>query len=460
MNEGNKNLSDNRRQCVEEIFHRAVELTPQARLGFLDQACGADSSLRRELDALLRDPSEADETIAGPVGPASGVIGPAEEVSPQKIAHYCITGKLGQGAMGVVYRATDTKLCRDVAIKVLSRFLGEDAERLARFVHEAKALAALNHPNIAQIYGIEESDGLLALVMELVPGRTLDLQIKSGPIPLETALNYARQIAEALTAAHEKGIIHRDLKPANIMIGTDGTVKLLDFGLSKTLREPSADEEQRETLPAIQSASVTLAGTLMGTAAYMSPEQAQGLRVDARSDIWALGVVIYELVTGQRPFQGSTVTMILASVLRDEPDWSRFPSHPKGLMSITRRALNKDHRERYSTAGAMALGLKALQDSVRPVLRSRLAIGAVVAFFLVGTLGAWFAVREYRARWARNVAIPQIEKFIATDDYLPAFDLALEAEKRIPDDARLAALWPEMSRTLSFETDPPGAEIS
>src|SRR6266566_6841103 len=206
-------MSDNRWERVEKVFHRAVELAPGARSAFLDEACAADQSLRREVDSLLAHESEDGDTFAGP---------PAE-AAPRTIAHYRISGKLGQGGMGTVYRATDTKLGREVAIKVLPRSFAEDADRMARFNREAKVLASLNHPNIAQIYGIEER----ALVMELVSGETLQ-----RPLPLETALNYATQIAEALEAAHEKGIVHRDLKPANIMVTPEGIVKLLDFGLA------------------------------------------------------------------------------------------------------------------------------------------------------------------------------------------------------------------------------------
>src|SRR5579862_4882614 len=243
-------MSDKHWRRIEEIFHRAADLAPQARSAFLDNACGEDLSFRREVESLLAHESEDGDTFAD---------------APKSIAHYRISGKIGEGGMGAVYRATDTKLGREVAIKVLPRSFADDPDRMARFTREAKVLASLNHPNIAQIYGLEDG----ALIMELVPGETL-----KGPLPVEISLNYARQIAEALEAAHEKGIVHRDLKPGNIVVTPEGVAKLLDFGLA-SITLPAGDPASSPTVT-----THTTRGTIMGTAAYMSPEQASAMPVD------------------------------------------------------------------------------------------------------------------------------------------------------------------------------------
>ena len=226
-----------------------------------------------------------------------------------RLGHYAVTAKLGEGGMGEVWRATDTQLDRDVALKVLPEAFTSDPDRLARFEREAKVLASLNRPGIAAIYGIEESEGTRALVLELVEGPTLADRISKGPVPLDEALPIAKQIAEALEAAHEAGVIHRDLKPANIKVRDDGTVKVLDFGLAKALEpNPTSDPSESPTL----TAAATQMGVIMGTAAYMSPEQAAGKPVDTRSDIWSLGVVLFEMLTGRRLFTGETVSHVLA----------------------------------------------------------------------------------------------------------------------------------------------------
>src|SRR6202522_2185941 len=253
-----------------------------------------------------------------------------------RLGPYEILAPIGAGGMGEVYRAKDTKLQRDVAIKVLPAALAQDPERLARFEREAKVLASLNHPNIAQIYGIEDR----ALIMELVEGETVQ-----GPFPLETALNYARQIAEALEAAHEKNIIHRDLKPANIMITPAGVVKVLDFGLAAVGQ--SSDPSNPANSPTL-TISPTRAGMILGTAAYMSPEQARGKVVDKRADIWAFGVVLYELLTGKRLFQGEDLTETLASVVKEEPPWGAVPPQVRRLL---KSCLEKDPKRRLRDIG-------------------------------------------------------------------------------------------------------------
>ena len=257
---------------------------------------------------------------------------------------YDIVGLIGTGGMGEVYRARDRKLHRDIALKILPEPFATDAERLTRFEREARALAALNHPHIAQIYGVEESNGTRALVMELVEGETLADRIARGALPVIETVAIARQIADALDAAHERGIIHRDLKPANIKIRPDGAAKVLDFGLAKAF-DSRIDDEAAQS--ATMTATGTRAGVILGTAAYMSPEQARGQALDKRADVWAFGCVLYEMLTGRAAFAGATVSDTLAGVLEREPDWSRLPATtPVALRSLLRRCLEKDRRQR------------------------------------------------------------------------------------------------------------------
>ena len=264
-----------------------------------------------------------------------------------RLGPYEVTAQIGVGGMGEVYRATDTNLKRNVAIKVLPASVIADAERLARFQREAEVLAALNHPNIAQIYGLEKSDGTITLVMELVEGPTLADRISQGAIPIDEALPIALQIAEALEAAHEQGIIHRDLKPANIKVRSDGTVKVLDFGLAKAMEPAAGPSPSVSQSPTITTPAMTQAGMILGTAAYMSPEQAKGKPVDKRADIWAFGCVLYEMLTGKRAFAGENVSETLAAVIRGEPDWSAVPTDtPPAVRRLLRRCLQKDGKER------------------------------------------------------------------------------------------------------------------
>src|SRR5437867_5555978 len=256
-----------------------------------------------------------------------------------------VTALIGRGGMGEVYRARDMKLKRDVAIKILPDEFSRDADRVARFQREAEVLASLNHPNIAAIYDLQEANGSRYLVLELVEGETLADRIARGPIPVEEAFDIAKNICEALEAAHEKGIIHRDLKPANVKITPDGKVKVLDFGIAKILQsEASADS-------AVTVASLT-GGVVMGTPAYMSPQQAKGQNANRNSDVWAFGCVLYEMLTGCAVFKGETVSEILVGVLKAEPDWQRLPVEtPVPIRRLLRRCLQKDHRERLQHIG-------------------------------------------------------------------------------------------------------------
>ncbi|MBA3295969.1 MAG: serine/threonine-protein kinase [Acidobacteria bacterium] len=264
---------------------------------------------------------------------------------------YEILSALGVGGMGEVYRARDPKLNRDVAIKVLLPAVANDPERLARFSREAQVLASLNHPNIAHIHGLEDSDGVRALVMELVEGLTLADRIAQGAIPLDDVLPIAKQIAEALEAAHEQGIIHRDLKPANIKVRPDGAVKVLDFGLAKALDPPAGTEAGALLVnsPTITSPAMTQQGVILGTAAYMSPEQAKGRAADKRSDVWAFGCVLYEMLTGRRAFEGEDVSDTMATVLKGEPDWKALPANvPDGVRALIQGCLRKDRKARIA----------------------------------------------------------------------------------------------------------------
>jgi serine/threonine protein kinase/Tol biopolymer transport system component len=270
----------------------------------------------------------------------------------KRIAHYEITAKLGEGGMGEVYRATDTKLGREVAIKVIPEAVARDADRMARFAREARVLASLNHPNIATIYGIEES----ALVMELVEGPTLAERMAPGPIPVEEALPVARQIAEALEYAHERGIIHRDLKPANVKLAAEGHVKVLDFGLAKAQESAESRAEDASTL----AISATRPGTILGTSAYMSPEQAGGKPADKRADIWSFGVVLWEMLTGHRLFETGTVTQTLAEVMRGPIDFDRLPHEtPAAIRTLLRRCLDRDEKNRLRDIGEARIAIEA-----------------------------------------------------------------------------------------------------
>ena len=275
-----------------------------------------------------------------------------------KLGSYEITAQIGAGGMGEVYQAHDTKLGRDVAIKVLPEAFAHDPERLSRFQREAKMLAALNHPNIATIHGLEQSNGTSYLVMELVSGETLAERVKrDGALPVEEALKICVQVAEALEAAHEKGIIHRDLKPANVKVTPEGKVKVLDFGLAKAFEGDTANDDPSNS-PTLSMAA-TIHGVILGTAAYMSPEQAKGKAVDKRTDIWAFGAVLYELLTGKAAFQGEDVGDILAEVVKAEPDWSRLPeATPPSIRTLLLRCLRKDKRQRLADSTSVRIEIE------------------------------------------------------------------------------------------------------
>jgi len=364
-----------------------------------------------------------------------------------RLGVYEITAPLGEGGMGQVWRATDTTLGRQVAIKILPDAFAADPDRLARFEREAKTLASLNHPHIAAIHGFEKSSGVQALVMELVEGEDLSQRIARGAIPLDEALPIAKQIAEALEAAHEQGIIHRDLKPANIKVRADGTVKVLDFGLAKATGPPEGDgfsrrqaEAEASALQTITSPAMTQAGMILGTAAYMSPEQARGGVVDKRADLWAYGVVLYEMLTGQRLFEGATISDTLAAVLTREPDWSALPATtPAPVRKLLRRCLEKDRKRRLTDAGAARL---EIDDALTaPVLLD----GAAAS-----------APRGGQRRLMAALAIAAVAIIALA---IPAVRHVRETPTPAPPETRLEIVTPSADEAASFALSPDGRQI-
>ena len=319
--------SDRWRQ-IEDLFHTLMERPPEMRAAFLNDACACDAELRQEIESLLSQADHAENFLeSSRVQPATLPAG----ASPlgKQFGAYRIVSQLGAGGMGKSIALHHNKLGRDVAIKTLPLEFAGDADRLARFRREARVLASLNHPNIAAIYGLEELHGTNYLVLEIVEGETLKDRIRQrGRLPAGEALEICRQVAEALEAAHEKGIIHRDLKPANVMVTPAGRVKVLDFGMAKAVERYEARPEasQLATVTGLE----TVAGQMLGTPPYMSPEQACGNNVDGRTDVWAFGCLLYELLTGTRAFRGEVLADTIHAVLEREPDWQALPAETPG----------------------------------------------------------------------------------------------------------------------------------
>ncbi len=357
-------MEPERRNQISDLYHAALQRPPGERAAFLNEACDGDEALRQEIESLLNYEAASARFLETQ---AAHMVG--RELGP-----YRIVAPLGAGGMGEVYRARDSKLGRDVAIKILPSHFTADPERRARFAREARLLATLNHPHIGAIYGLEEADGVAALVLELVEGPTLAERLERGPLPMSDALAIARQIAEALDAAHEKGIVHRDLKPANIVLqeaagsgvpSGEWRAKVLDFGLAKTTAvglPPDLTQRPSGTLDG------TAEGRILGTPAYMSPEQARGQAVDKRTDIWAFGCVVFEMLSGRRPFGGDTISDTFVSILEREPDWAVLPAEmPASIRMLLERCLRKDPRRRLHD---IADALIEIDDRGQPLAAS------------------------------------------------------------------------------------------
>ena len=395
-----------------------------------------------------------------------------------RLGPYEITGVIGAGGMGEVYRARDPRLGRELALKVLPEQFAADAGRRARFEQEARAASALSHPNIVTIHDIGSQDATLYVAMELVEGRTLRALLAEGPMPSRRLLGVATQIADGLAKAHQAGIVHRDLKPENVLVSQDGHVKILDFGLAKHLSTPGGPAESVLSAAGTLDQPLTELGTVLGTVAYMSPEQAQGKPVDARSDVFSLGTVLYEMSTGRRPFAGDNSASILSSILRDTPApvTQLEPSVPAPLDRIIRHCLEKDPEARYPSASRLRDELGTLREEFvsasgkfaarpRPARGARIAVGVLAAVVLAGAL-AWWLPRSARERWVRNQALPELQGIVDRIQGLEegreswdAFVLARKIEAAAPGDPLLERLRPKFTREISIVSDPPGATV-
>lgn len=389
-------MDSERWQRIEEIYHEALQCLPEQRGLLLESACGYDCDLRHEVESLLANADFAESFLESRSRDATTNLPPGKQ-----LGSYEIQSLLGAGGMGEVYRAHDRNLGRDVALKTLPKEFAYDPERLVRFRREARTLALLNHPNIAAIYGTEESDDAVCLVLELVEGEAL-----YGPLPLEKALSYACQVADALGAAHEKGIIHRDLKPANVKVTPEGRVKVLDFGLAKAVL---ATEAKREALATLKAAELgTLAGPIVGTAGYMSPEQSRGEEVDQRTDIWAFGCLLYELLAGKRAFEAKMFVETVEALRNREPDWAALPAKtPTKIRELLKRCLQKDVRRRLAAiSDARRTIEQELQRRDHWVFAAAAMFIAVAAFVLVVLIKNRQPQMSDPAKWVQLTNFP------------------------------------------------------
>jgi serine/threonine protein kinase/dienelactone hydrolase len=390
--------------------------------------------------------------------------GPKVNIGSLLAGKYQIQDEIGHGGMGIVYRAEDMKLKRPVALKFLPPEWAQDKDARERFLQEARAAAALSHPNICTIYEVDDCGDQPFIAMEYIEGETLREKTRRGPLPLEEALRTAIQAVEGLEAAHRRGIIHRDIKSANIMVTDKGQAKIMDFGLAK-LRGGS---------------SLTREGATIGTVAYMSPEQARGEKVDLRTDLWSLGVVFYEMLMGELPFRGERDVSLLYSIVHEEPKSLREkkPPVPSELQHVIERALEKNSDSRYQTAAEMAKDIGRYQDALKAeragvfnvrsflkrLRRPAVAVPCAVGFIAIAALAIWFFNRQAKIRWAKNELLPEIIQLVEDRsyrlDWLRIYEMAVEAEKFIPDDPKLLEIFKDNSVRLSITTDPPGAKIS
>ncbi|HJQ68469.1 MAG TPA: SUMF1/EgtB/PvdO family nonheme iron enzyme [Blastocatellia bacterium] len=484
-------MTPERWQQVKPILQSALDLAPGQRASFLDSACDGDTLLRKEVESLLASHREAGSLLDSPAFEAAADLLADETVdlAGRKIGHYKVVSQIGRGGMGVVYLAEDKRLGRKVALKILPSYFTRDPQRVRRFEQEARAASALNHPNILMIFDIGQVETVPFIATEFIEGETLRSRLTRGGLGVDEALDLSIQAASALVAAHSAGIAHRDIKPENIMLRPDGYVKVLDFGLAK-LTEQRA-RPSNTTAPTLGQID-TAPGTVVGTANYLAPEQARGLDVDARADLFSLGVVIYEMVAGHPPFRGETTSDVIAAILKEEPPaLSQEASNvPAELQQIVSKALRKDKEERYQSAKQMLDDLTVLRkereveeriksrssgetaqaiphsgESATRLIetkRKRIVSGknavAIAAAVIIGAAAVYFYWRSSNVKWARE-QLPRIEEMAERGDYFQAYDLAVKARKYLPDDPTIVRLMPAIADDLSIATEPAGASV-
>jgi tRNA A-37 threonylcarbamoyl transferase component Bud32/dienelactone hydrolase len=463
---------------IKGLVADAVALGVQERARFLAAACGGDETMRQEVEALLTAHDQAADMFEPPRVAASafarvGVTLPsaAPHLMPgRRLGPYEVVETIGAGGMGEVYRARDTRLDRDVAIKVLPAALVADAVRRARFVQEARAASALEHPHIAVIHDIAEAEGLTCIVMELVRGESLSAILERGPIAASRSIELAIEIAEGLARAHDIGIVHRDLKPGNIMVTGEGHAKIIDFGLAKLTDAPDDGGASATTV----ADGLTASGMVVGTAAYMSPEQARGAVVDHRSDIFSFGIVLQEMLTGAPPFRRRSGVDTMHAILHDTP-----PPLPASigqavddLQRILDRCLAKQPDDRYQAMGDVAVDLRIARRRLESTeLRAiegpsafdrwiRIGAVAIVAVALAVVLAIWLNARRTRSEAARKAMIAEVERLVDSGRFVDVWRTARAGLQRWPGDLRLAQLLRSISQTVTLRTDPPGADVA
>ena len=435
---------------INRMFEEAIAHAPPNRKEFLDSVC-TDEKLREEVDSLLRAFDRADD-ILHQVDLLVADPEPGFEIG-ERIGRYQLLGEIGRGGMGVVYRAEDTQLHRTVALKFLPPHLNTSKQLQERFVSEARAASALDHPNICTIYeiGTHGQQGFIA--MAFYAGETLKEKIARGPLSLHQALSYTRQMADGLSRAHSRGIIHRDVKPANVIVTSEGRIKILDFGLAKM-----AEETQQ----------LTGKGMALGTVAYMSPEQTRGDVVDEKTDFWSLGVVFYEMLTGERPFRGATHSVIINAIRHEDPEPAthKNPEIPIAIDALLKQLLAKKSGHRLDSMQAVDRELAAIQRQDETTHKSTYtpkhslawaSLAALVLLLVVAVLVPfWKRTQVQRAR----LLLPEIERLAQTGAFAKAYELAVLVEKHLEDDSALESLWPEVSDRFTIVTEPPGARVT
>ena len=449
-------MDHERWQRVRVVFHSALEQVPEERPVFLEHACGSDIDLRHHVELLLAREQEVGSFLETPATQHFLPNPRGVTLLGRQFGPYRILSLLGAGGMGEVYCAHDSKLGRDVALKTLPAEFMSDSDRLARFRREARTLASLNHPNIAAIYGLEESGDLDWLVLELVEGDT-----PRGPLPPAQALDYARQVAEALEAAHAKGVNHRDLKPSNVKVTPQGRVKVLDFGLAKAICGPEADQDLSQSAA---SQDARTAGHILGTLGYMSPEQTRGQPVDERTDIWAFGCLLYELLAGKRAFDGGTVSDTIVAVLEHEPDWQALPARtPARVLHLLRQCLQKNSQHRLGSIAQVRAAIEQSQklENQRRFSAPRLrnALPAALLLLLLGFFGVRLYRHNARVRWVREQVLPEYARMADSGNRAAAFRLMRHAEAVLPGDPALQQARHDRAFPMPFSTNPPGADV-